>query len=114
MLRRLVFSAVVACSSITAFAQTPADALWKDIDEKPMLAAASRAGNVGARRNIIPQAYRTLQLNRPALERVLRDAPPEFSGPRETFAVEVAVPLPDGGFARFAVQESPVMEPALS
>ncbi|MDQ3118467.1 MAG: M12 family metallo-peptidase, partial [Verrucomicrobiota bacterium] len=90
---------------------------WKEVDEHALLSAALVASSVGdaaTRRNIVPQSYRTLELDRAALKNVLAAAPAEFSGPIEKVNVEVSVPLPDGTFGRFNVQESPVMEPKLA
>jgi hypothetical protein len=56
---------------------------------------------------------RSLQVDAEGLERLLRTAPPEsvpgdFSG-----GLELALPLPGGGFARYRVVESSVMAPGL-
>ncbi len=77
--------------------------LWQPIDETPMLRAAGAAAS--ARRHIVPEKYRVLELDRPALERQLVSA---------KAATTLELPLPDGRFARFAVRESPVMEPELA
>ncbi|MGZ5023629.1 MAG: reprolysin-like metallopeptidase, partial [Chthoniobacterales bacterium] len=111
MLRSTFVVILLALTAFVARAQSP---LWTDIDEKPMLAAAARTGNVDVRRNIIPQKYRTLGLNRAALETALSAAPPETTGPLDAASVEVTIPLPDGGFGRFNIQESPVMDPKLA
>lgn len=88
---------------------------WKDLDEKPMLAAAAtRSGSVAARRNIIPQSYRSLALDRSSLENILAAAPPESTGPLDVTGNELTIPLPDGSLARFNVQESLVMDPKLA
>ncbi|MGZ4985433.1 MAG: zinc-dependent metalloprotease family protein, partial [Chthoniobacterales bacterium] len=111
MLRSTFVVILLALTAFVARAQSP---LWTDIDERPMLAAAARTGNVDVRRNIIPQKYRTLGLNRAALETALSAAPPETTGPLDAASVEVTIPLPDGGFGRFNIQESPVMDPKLA
>jgi hypothetical protein len=105
----LLLAALMAVASARA-----ADPLWRDIDEAALKSAAARSGAVEARRNIVPQSYRTLELNRRALERVLAAAPAEFSVPLEVASAELTLPLPDGGFGRFQLQESPLMEPALA
>ncbi len=111
MLRSIFAVLLVVLTACVAQAQSP---FWKDIDEKPMLAAAARTGNVDARRNIVPQKYRTLELNRAALETALAAAPTETSGPIDAVSVEVTIPLPEGGFGRFNIQESPVMDAKLA
>ncbi|MGI8437666.1 MAG: reprolysin-like metallopeptidase, partial [Chthoniobacterales bacterium] len=112
MLRPFLFS--LAFVAVSAFAQSPSSNPWKDLDEKPMLARAASTGSVTARRNIVPQTYRSLALDRPALENILAAAPPESTGPLDATGTELTVPLPDGSLARFIVQESPVMEPKLA
>ena len=111
MSRSLIITLAFALVAPVALAQSP---LWRDLDEKAMLAAATRAGNVEARRNIVPQVYRALELNRAALEEVLASAPPEFSGPMDSASTELELPMPEGGSARFHLQESPIMEPELA
>ena len=54
----------------------------------------------------------TFTLDQDALADVLEDAPVE--GRRSVRTLTISVPAPDGGFERFAVVESPVMEPGLA
>ncbi len=106
----------------TGYAQTPAattsSAVWKDVDERTMVASRGvvtlTAGGVAPRREIVPMSYRTVQLNRPALQELLKQAPPDFSVPDSVYSLEIDVPLPYGKFARFRVQDSPVMDPGLA
>ncbi len=53
-----------------------------------------------------------VRLNKAALDELLRDAPREGSGTPS--AVIVALPMPDGTFARFRVVESPMLAPELA
>ena len=76
--------------------------------------AAAAAGGVATKRDIVPQSYRTVLLDRPAMEAMLNAAPPEFVAPIETAGIEVALPLPAGGFGRFLVLESRIMEEGLA
>lgn len=115
MFRPLLSFAIGALLTLSAFAQSRSgDALWTDADEKPMLAAASRAADVNQRRNVVPKAYRTVSLNRATLEKLLASAPNESAGPIESANVEITIPLPAGGFGRFLVQESPIMDRKLA
>ena len=57
-------------------------------------------------------APRTFTLDQGALAAVLEQAPLE--GRATVRGLTISVPTPDGGFERFAVTESPVMEPALA
>ena len=79
-----------------------------------MMAALPPARRATARRGIVPTLYRTVNLDRPAIEALLSAAPPEFVAPMRTAGVEVSLPLPYGGFGRFLVVESRIMEPALA
>ena len=87
--------------------------VWQDVAESTVKAAISATGRV-PRRDIVPRAYRTLQINKAALKNLLAAAPPESSGPIGTAGVELEIPLPSGGFGRFLVQESPIMEDKLA
>ena len=58
------------------------------------------------------QGSATFTLDQDALADVLQDAPIE--GRRTVRTLTVSVPAPDGDFERFAVVESPVMEPGLA
>ena len=58
------------------------------------------------------QGSATFSLDQDALADVLQDAPIE--GRRTVRTLTISVPAPDGGFERFAVVESPVMEPGLA
>ena len=89
--------------------------IWQDVDERSIATTASPT-TVAApvSRDIVPQFYRTLALNKAALTSLLVSAPPEFSGPLETTGTELLLPLPSGGFGRFRIHESPIMEPELA
>ena len=92
----------------------PGGGIWEDIEEATIKTRVSAATGAPPKRDIVPQAYRTLQLNRSALANLLATAPPEFSGPIKTKGTELQIPLPSGGFGRFRIQESPIMEPELA
>lgn len=62
----------------------------------------------------VPNSYRALSLNETAQGRLLRQAPMEFTEAARNVQVVMALPMPDGTFARFRVEESPVMAPALA
>ena len=65
----------------------------------------------------MPQAYRALRLNAEALDQLLARAPQESPDSPELLAqspVVISLPLPEGGFTRFRIVESPMMEPALA
>ncbi len=104
--------AILLCGIKTsAFGQKSTSKIWRDVNEAQMTAAATNSA--GSNRTVVPTVYRTLQLDRAVLESSLNSAPREFSIPME-ISPELEVPMPDGGFARFHLQESPVMEPELA
>src|SRR5689334_3146848 len=104
---------LIVCALSVATAAAQPTALWHDVDEKVMLAAKTRAAT-DAHRNVVPQVYRTVGLDRSGLEKMLAGAAPEFSSPADVPGVAVELPLPGGGTGRFIVQESPVMDPELA
>ncbi len=57
---------------------------------------------------------RTLTLDHRALAAVMGGAPREHGRAARERPLVVSLPAPEGGFQRFAVHESPVMEPALA
>ena len=121
--RRILLASTFLISGTTAvLAQTPAastsSAVWKDVDERTMVASrpatVAAGGSTAPKREIVPLSYRTVQLNRTAMQDLLKQAPPEFSVPDSVHMLEIDVPLPYGKFARFKVKESPVMEAGLA
>ncbi|HKO96181.1 MAG TPA: zinc-dependent metalloprotease family protein [Pyrinomonadaceae bacterium] len=61
-----------------------------------------------------PKFHRTVSLNEIAQRELLRGAPMEFTKAASQIQVVMKLPMPDGTFARFRVEESPVMEPLLA
>jgi reprolysin-like metallo-peptidase family M12B len=62
----------------------------------------------------LPETARVVRLNRDALARALSRAPLEFTAQAAAHQATVLLPLPDGGFARFSIETSSVMEPGLA
>ncbi len=97
----------------TSAAQTPQDIksspdnLWQEVKEASLQLRQ-------AERQIVPQSYRTVRLNRDALAQLLGQTPMEFTEAARQSQVEMTLPMPDGGLARFRIEESPVMEPGLA
>lgn len=98
---RLIFLMGIALLMQTAFAQSSSD-LWTDVDEATI--------QVQGERQIIPQIYRTVQLNQTKLAAKLAAAPMEFT---QAAPVKFNIPMPDGTMASFNIVESPIMEPGL-
>ena len=68
----------------------------------------------GQQSPIQARRYRALTLNRDAMERALAAAPLEFTRAAQRATLVIALPAPEGGFQRFTVLESPVMEQGLA
>lgn len=79
--------------------------LWLDTSE-PSLAA-------GDERQIVPEKYRTLILNKDTLQPLLQQAPLEDQVSPHNSELVITLPMPDGKFSRFRFVESPIMEDAL-
>lgn len=68
----------------------------------------------GKRRVIIPNVYRTFQLNEIKFNNFLHTLPLESAGLSAGEWPVLELPKPDGSYARFQVCESPIMEPLLA
>ena len=80
---------------------------WRDVQE-PAIGVRAEA------RLIIPDRYRTLALDLDGLRTRLAAAPLELTAAAAATPHVLAFPTPGGKLERFAVVESPVMEPGLS
>lgn len=83
------------------------DGIWKEADD-------SALSQRGLERQIIPQAYKTFRLNKDVLKVVLESAPMEFTASGKISNVILTLPMPDGSFAKFRIQESPIMAAKLA
>ena len=63
---------------------------------------------------IQPNSYSALALDIGSLNSKLAAAPMEFTDAATSSPLVIAIPTPDQGFARFAVVQSPIMEPLLA
>ncbi len=79
--------------------------LWRDADESLFIASGER--------QIVPDKYRTLSLNKEALQTLLVNAPLESRVGVVNSESVISLPLPDGKFSRFRFVESPTMEESL-
>jgi hypothetical protein len=89
-----------------ANAQGLADSLWTDVDESTL--------HTTTQRSIVPGNYRTLALDKRVLGEVLQAAPFESRHGVKGGEAVLSLPLPKGGFGRFRIVESPIMEPGLA
>ncbi len=83
----------------------PTEDLWNDLLADP--APAKR----GVPAQIEPDRFRAVALDSEGLADVLAEAPTEGS---DDDALVVSLPAPQGGFERFTLVESPIMEPGLA
>jgi subtilisin-like proprotein convertase family protein len=94
-------------AGLAAADETEASAsIWQLIDEVPAARAAGRP-------NVRPEKGQTFEIDATRLWDVLDSAPREFSKAAEQPTV-ITLPLPEGGFGKFAIVESPIMEPELA
>ena len=89
----------------------PSAEFWQEVFDTPSQPDASEAGQ-----QVVVQAkrFRSFTLNRSAMERKLAAAPKEFTAAARQATFILSLPDPVGGFQRFSVAESPVMEPGLA
>ncbi|NNF15922.1 MAG: hypothetical protein HKN70_04200 [Gammaproteobacteria bacterium] len=97
-------AALVAVAFIIAANASATGNPWSDIAESALRVSAQD-------RLIIPNRYRTVQVDYATLQAHLENAPAEFSKNHGTI---FTLPMPDGKYIRFAVEDSPIMEPALA
>ena len=81
--------------------------IWKD-------ASASKVQNKSFDRVIVPDSFRLLTADVTALMQTLSEAPMEGFEASQTAEVLLPLPLPDGTYGHFIIEESPVMEPGLA
>ena len=96
----LLFTAPWATSALAA---TSTDGFWNDIAQGRI--------TVKGKQQTIPERYRTIELTLPAFEATLAKAPPEKSA---VGGVLISLPMPDGSFQQFLVENSPIMAPTLA
>jgi len=99
--------ALILSASVLAEAQRSGDGIWTEIDD-----SASRAQSTDER-SITPDSYRAFRLNKTALRAILSGAPDEAAGFGGKSDAIMTLPMPDGTFARFRIERSLVVEPAL-
>jgi hypothetical protein len=107
----LTLLAILTASALPALAgpvlpAQPATPLWRDVSERSFTPAGERW--------IVPQQYRLVALNVDALQAVLAAAPLEGTPAAAESDVVLALPLPEGGYGRFRIVQSPVMAPELA
>lgn len=93
-------------SDLYATTNSISNSMWIDVEQSSIIQRGER--------HIVPDAYRTVMLNRNELDNLLRQAPNENTVKAKNSPVIISLPLPNGGFGRFRIVESPVMAPELA
>ncbi len=103
MLKKLTYTLLLSAFACALNAQ----AVWSEISE-------AKIPKTGERR-VVPQTYRTVRLDKTALQPLLTAAPERFtaSASKTDDLPIIAIPMPDGKTSRFRLTESPVMAPEL-
>src|SRR6185436_13094794 len=99
----LLIAAIVLMASAAMAGQKSRDDVWDQIDQ-------SQLQQRGIDSTGLPTTYETFRLNKPVLEMLLNQAPQEFSG---NSSIILSLPMPDGSYARFAIEHSLVVERGL-
>ncbi len=82
---------------------------WQSVPGTPPSVAPN-----GAAPSVRPRRFNAQRLDRPGLSSRMAAAPREFTPAADQAPLVVSLPTPDGGFERFAMVESPIMEPSLA
>src|SRR5262245_32166950 len=83
------------------------DDMWRDVSES-LIPEANREQRFAVKQ------YRTLSLDRSALQHILAAAPLEFTEAARAQNVLLPLPFPDGTFQQFRIELSPIMESGLA
>jgi hypothetical protein len=81
--------------------------VWQDVNERSIASSGQKPARAAA-------SYRTVRLHADAFAQILAKAPMEFSSAAKQRNVLLALPKPGGGFARFRIEESPMVSPELA
>jgi Ca2+-binding RTX toxin-like protein len=95
---------------ITPSIQVSPDGFWQSLDEIPSVRSSVPPA-------IQPSQFQAFSLNAASLQAALANAPQESAAANSAARVlplEITLPMPDGTFTRFQVEESPIMEPELA
>ena len=80
---------------------------WQDISEFTL-------DKSSADRQIIPEKYRTVALQKNALKEILDAAPLRHTPEAETLDIRLSLPMPDGTTEEFRIVDAPIMTPGLA
>ena len=97
----------LAFLTVCAFSVSAQNAFWSDVSEAII-------NTTSELRKIVPNKYRTLSLDTAKVLAILDRAPMEFTQEAKTNPLTLTIPMPDGGFSRFNIVKSVIMEAGLS
>ncbi len=83
------------------------DLVWQEIDDSDLVKRPIE-------RLVRPSEYKTFRMDVSALRSILDRAPMEFTDSSRDEPVILTLPMPDGKFARFRIENSPIMEDGLA
>ena len=93
-------------TSVTVSPENSSELFWKDIREEAISTSSNRL--------IVPDSYRTLQLNYFGLKNFLKKVPLEENLRVQNSSLTIQLPLPNGEFEQFKIVESPIMAKKLA
>jgi hypothetical protein len=93
-------------ASSTQRRKATSNRFWQSLPETTAIPQADRGP--------LPQSFATKRLDQSELTNLLGQAPLEFTAAASSRPVVLTLPMPSGELARFRVEESPIMEPALA
>lgn len=102
-----LFSILILMATSAFAAGRSGDNVWQEIDDSDL--------NKGPLERLVrPSDYKTFRLDLKSLKSILDRAPMEFTDASRNETVILTLPLPDGKFGRFRIEESPIMEEGLA
>jgi hypothetical protein len=104
----LIAGFLLSLPALGATKRVSGDGLWQDVTEETILSRA------GGERLLFPRGYRTVALNVSSFQHLAAKAPMEFTPEAKLASPTISIPMPDGTFADFRMQESPIMTPELA
>ena len=105
---KLIFSLLLVLSiSSIVVGQKSGDGVWRQVDD-------SNFKQRPIDQFVTPDGYKSFRVNKNILKAILKAAPQEYNTIGQISDVILTLPMPNGSFEKFAIKESPIMEPALA
>lgn len=107
-MRKVFFSLrLVALFIMAGYAASAQSGFWKDVSESGLHIPREA-------RKIVPQKYRTLELDTMTIKRFMEAAPQEFTPDAKNHPLILTLPMPDGSTSRFRIVKYDMMQPGLA